>query len=322
VRSTARSKITSACGTLSQTSQSRRRLIAHALLLTALKGCTLQAPAARAPAAVSVNAPSGWLGISRVGRGYNRPGDAEPNTTFAAITKLATTREPVRILVYGQSISQQTWWLKTKTWLRATYPSGNLIMEMHARGGCASQCLIGHEAWFQDGRQYNRLPEDVFAFKPDLIIFHVLGDHVDYGYIMDAFQNGCAAFDHYRTHDGFDISNVHCTPEQRRLAEGYHAPEVLVQNDFITSPIPVQCPRDPTPADWACFMNEKVIPEQVARHGYGLQDNFHEWPRVIAAAQIDARSLLQPDMTHLSDPAGTDLMFERTVLHLSVRGGP
>jgi hypothetical protein len=63
-------------------------------------------------------------------------------------------------------------------------------------------------------------------------------------------------------------------------------------------------------------MNQKIIPEQVALYDYALQDNFHEWPDLIAANQIDARTLLQPDMTHLSDPAGTDLMFERTVRHL------
>jgi hypothetical protein len=297
---------------MSQARRCGQRLAAHAMLIAALSACGAQQPSA----AAGVSAPTDHSALHASQSRVVAPHACATGRPFAAIKKLATSREPVRILVYGQSISQQTWWLKTKAWLTATYPSGNLSMEMHARGGCASQCLIGHEAWFLDGSQYNRLPSDVFAWKPDLIIFHVLGDHVDYGYIMKAFQLGCAAFDGYRTHDGFDIAQVHCTPEQRRLAEGYAPPELLVQNDFITSEARVGCPADPTPADWACFMNEKVIPEQIARFGYALQDNFHEWPDRIAAAHLDTRTLLQPDMTHLSDPAGTDLMFEQTVPHL------
>jgi hypothetical protein len=300
---------------MSQAARCRRRFVASAMLFAVLSGCARPRSESHLAAATSVNVRTSQL-VSRVAKPYGCGEASNRFHPFAAIEKLATSREPVRILVYGQSISQQTWWRKTKAWLTATYPSGNLLMEMHARGGCASQCLIGHEAWFQDGRQFNRLPQDVFAFKPDLVIFHVLGDHVDYGYILKALQIGCAAFDDYRTHDGLDIPNVHCTPEQRRLAQGYQAPEVLVQNDFITSPARVVCPADPTPADWACFMNEKIIPAQVALYDYAMQDNFHEWPDLIAAQQIDARTLLQPDMTHLSDPAGTDLMFERTVRHL------
>ena len=235
---------------------------------------------------------------------------------FAAIERLATGSGEVRVLVYGQSISEQAWWSKTRAWLRQTYPTGKLVMEQHAHGGCAAQCLIGHEAWSIDGTQFNRLPYDVFAWRPDLIIFHVTGDHVDYGYIMKAFNQGCAAFDDYRTHDGKDIASVHCTQEQRELSRNYRAPEVLVQNDFVAARKLVACPAEPTPADWACFMNERVIPEETRRYGYTLQDNFHAWPKYIAARNLDPVTLLKSDMTHLSEPAGTDVMFELTIPHL------
>lgn len=111
------------------------------------------------------------------------PADHPP---FKAIERQATTGDEVRILVYGQSISEQSWWSATKSWLEQQYPNGNLVMEEHARGGCSSACLVGHEPWFLDGQQHNRLAEDVFSWKPDLVIFHVYGDHVDYGYIMAA----------------------------------------------------------------------------------------------------------------------------------------
>jgi hypothetical protein len=235
---------------------------------------------------------------------------------FAAIKRLATTKSEVRVLVYGQSISLQAWWTKTQEWLQRTYPNGKLIMENHAHGGCSSQCLIGHDAFYLDNSRYNRLPEDVFAWKPDLIIFHVYGDHVDYGYIMQGFTQGCAAFDAYKTYDGKEVPEVHCTDEQRAISADYKTPEVLVQNDFVASDKPVACPQTQSPDNWDCFMNDEIIPENVAKYHYTLQDNFHEWPGYITAQHIDPNTLLMPDMTHLTEPAGTDVMFAMTVPHL------
>jgi hypothetical protein len=244
---------------------------------------------------------------------------------FAAIERLATTTEPVRVLVYGQSISEQSWWSKTKAWLERTYPNGRLIMENHAHGGCSSQCLIGHEPFSLDGSQRNRLPEDVFAFKPDLIIFHVYGDHVDYGYIMKAFREGCAAFDDYRTWDGKDVPQVHCSPEQQAQSVDFRPPEVLVQNDWIPAREPPACSPEPsaTAEDWSCYMNVRVIPEQIARYGYRLQDNFRGWPAYIKSHDLDPPTLLAPDGNHLGDPLGTDVMAALTIPHLcNVRVAP
>lgn len=241
---------------------------------------------------------------------------AAAHPAFAAIQRLATTHEEVRILVYGQSISEQVWWSQTKSWLEQTYPGGNLVMEEHALGGCSSQCLVGHEAYYMDNSKFNRLPADVFAWKPDLIIFHVYGDHIDYGYIMRAFSEGCAAFDDYESSEGTDIPAVHCTAEQRAMSAGYKKPEVLVQDDFVISDKQMDCPASPQPDQWDCFMNLRVIPSAVAQYGYVLQDNFHDFPNYIAAHHIDPKTLLMVDDTHLSEPAGTDVMFALTIPHL------
>lgn len=241
---------------------------------------------------------------------------AAEHPAFEAIKRLATTRREVRVLVYGQSISMQAWWTRTQRWLKDTYPSGKLVMENHAHGGCSSQCLIGHEPYFLDGAQRNRLPEDVFAWNPDLIIFHVYGDHVDYGYIMRGFAEGCAAFDDYRTWDGKLIPEVQCTPEQRMLSAGYRKPEVLVQGDFVISDKQVSCPATPTTEQFDCFMNNRILPEQVNRYMYRLQDNFHQFPDYIASHHLDPSTLIMRDATHLAEPQGTDVMFSLTVPHL------
>ena len=142
------------------------------------------------PATARLDAGSRAANDSGTGDGGTTCGDvvAADHPAFEAIKKLATTDEEVRVLVYGQSISEQAWWRDTKRWLEETYPNGKLVMEEHARGGCSSQCLIGHVPWHQDGAQYNRLPADVFAWKPELVIFHVYGDHIDYGYLMMGLQ--------------------------------------------------------------------------------------------------------------------------------------
>jgi hypothetical protein len=78
----------------------------------------------------------------------------------------------VRILFYGQSITQQAWWKELERYLRATYPSANLIIENRAIGGHASQLLV------------KTAEADLYPFQPDLLIFHVYGSHLEYENII------------------------------------------------------------------------------------------------------------------------------------------
>ncbi|MEM6990608.1 MAG: hypothetical protein AAF721_08930 [Myxococcota bacterium] len=242
---------------------------------------------------------------------------AADHPPFEAIQRLATTDEEVRVLVYGQSISEQAWWEQTRDWLTAQYPGGNLVMEEHARGGCSAQCLVGRTPWFVDGQTYNRLPFDVFAWQPDLVIFHVYGDHIDYGYIMDALSNGCASFDGYESSGGNDVPSVHCTPDQLDQSSGYAMPEVLVQGDHRwAGNYPETCADPPGPDQWGCFMNEVVIPGHVETYGYEFQDNWHEWAAYIEDNAVDPETLTNaPDDIHLSE-VGNSLMFQSTIPHL------
>jgi hypothetical protein len=75
-------------------------------------------------------------------------------------------RNTVRILVYGQSLSAQDWWLNVKNYFGERFPGANLVMDNKAIGGFASQFLI------------KTVRRDILDFYPDLIIFHVFGsDH-------------------------------------------------------------------------------------------------------------------------------------------------
>ncbi|MDX2110171.1 MAG: BACON domain-containing carbohydrate-binding protein [Verrucomicrobiota bacterium] len=78
----------------------------------------------------------------------------------------------VRIIIYGQSISQQKWWLSVIQDLRDRYPSANIIAVNRSLGGFASQLLK------------RPAEHDLYPFYPDLLIFHVYGSDVDYETII------------------------------------------------------------------------------------------------------------------------------------------
>lgn len=81
-------------------------------------------------------------------------------------------RNTVRILFYGQSITEQDWSRQVAEWLRAKYPNANLIIENRAIGGHSTQLL------------WRTSEADLYPFQPDLMILSVLGSHIDYETII------------------------------------------------------------------------------------------------------------------------------------------
>ena len=81
-------------------------------------------------------------------------------------------RNTVRILIYGQSLSAQDWWLQVKEHLEAQFPDANLIMDNKAIGGFSSEILI------------KTVKRDILNFYPDLVIFHVFGSDLYYEQVL------------------------------------------------------------------------------------------------------------------------------------------
>ena len=83
------------------------------------------------------------------------------------MTLLATStpkhRHPVRVLFYGQSLTKQVWARDVTEYLRKQFPYADLVTANRAIGGYSASFLI------------QTLPHDVYAFYPDLIIFHDFG---------------------------------------------------------------------------------------------------------------------------------------------------
>jgi hypothetical protein len=101
------------------------------------------------------------------------------------MTLLATStpqkRNKVRILFYGQSITEQNWWKLVAEDLKRRFPNADLEIENKAVGGFASQILV-------------RLTEhDIPAFYPDLVIFHVYGANNTYEEIIRTIRTRTTA---------------------------------------------------------------------------------------------------------------------------------
>ena len=83
-------------------------------------------------------------------------------------TSSPTHRNKVRILFYGQSITEQEWWHAVADDLRRRFPYADLVIENRALGGFSSQLLV------------KTAETDLYSYYPDLMIFHVYGAHNDY----------------------------------------------------------------------------------------------------------------------------------------------
>ncbi len=81
-------------------------------------------------------------------------------------------RNTVRILVYGQSLSAQNWWLEVKQYFEKQFPHADLIMDNKSIGGFSSQFLI------------KTVKRDILDFYPDLTIFHVFGSDNYYEQVL------------------------------------------------------------------------------------------------------------------------------------------
>jgi hypothetical protein len=96
-------------------------------------------------------------------------------------TSTPQKRNRVRVLFYGQSITEQDWWKQVAADLKQRFPNADLEIENRAVGGFASQLL-------------SRVAEhDVPAFYPDLVIFHVYGGNNEYEQILKLIRTRTTA---------------------------------------------------------------------------------------------------------------------------------
>ena len=121
------------------------------------------------------------------------PPDAGKNivqTMHLLETSNKKNRNKVKIAIYGQSISKQTYWKPIVEELKRRYPYAEIEAKNLSIGGFSTQTL------------WKTVEMDIVAYYPDLIIFHSYGADFDYERIMQIFRSRTAAevlihTDHY-----------------------------------------------------------------------------------------------------------------------------
>src|SRR5271156_1441127 len=96
-------------------------------------------------------------------------------------TSTPTNHKVLKVLFYGQSITRSGWHNAVVAHWGEKYPNTVFVVENRALGGFASPYLA------------RTTEQDIAAFYPDLIIFHVYGDHRAYEKILRMFRSLTAA---------------------------------------------------------------------------------------------------------------------------------
>jgi len=210
----------------------------------------------------------------------------------------STAEKPntVKILVYGQSISAQDWWLEVKTTIQNKFPSANLIMENKAIGGFASQMLS------------KTVEMDVSTFYPDLVLLHIYGSNQLYDSVLYTIRSRTAAevaiqTDHYTGESAWsDTMSYYFLPQ---MAEKYKC-------DLINI-------RDP----WKKYLKDHQLQPKVL-----LKDDVHlnKYGEFLMAELI--KPLFQYKSKFQSDPfglcttliAGKDFNLQKNQLGLTFSG--
>jgi hypothetical protein len=191
-------------------------------------------------------------------------------------TSTPETRNTVRILFYGQSITAQKWTKAVTEDLEARFPHANLIIQNRAIGGHASQLLV------------KTAEADLYPFQPDLLIFHVYGAHDKYEDIIRQVRE--------RTCAEILQQNDHVT-----------APEHLTEQTDASKLAPGK-------GNWDAFMNHNFLPKIANTYGTAYCDQRAFWKQYLAANNLKPSALLK-DTVHLN-AHGEYLMGEIVKAHL------
>ena len=176
-------------------------------------------------------------------------------------TSTAEKRNTVRILFYGQSITEQKWAKLVEEDLRRRFPHANLVVENRALGGFASQMLV------------KTAETDLYPFQPDLLIFHVYGAHDKYEDIIRRTRE--------RTTAEILMQNDHVTKPA----------------DFTEETDAAKLP--PAGKHWDAFMNHNGLPSLAKKYGAELCDQRALWKAYLAENQLEPKALLR-DSVHLN----------------------
>ena len=184
-----------------------------------------------------------------------------------------TDRKVLKVLFYGQSITRSGWVDTTIAHWREKYPNTIFVIQNRALGGFAAQALV------------RTTEQDIRAFYPDLIVFHVYGDHHAYEKIIRDFRSETAA----------DI-----------IVQTDHA-EVLPDPPCVEG-LQLSLHRAPgckgflwvKQREWSDEMSYHTIPAYAKKYSLAIEPQRGWWRDYLLRTHIDPRSMLR-DAIHPND---------------------
>lgn len=171
-------------------------------------------------------------------------------------------RNTVKILFYGQSITEGGWWKIVTDDLRRRFPNANLVIENRALGGFSSQRLV------------KTAETDLYSFYPDLMIFHVYGAHNNYEDIIRSARQ--------RTTTEILIQTDHVTKDED-LNEEADPAKIRLDGKM-----------------WNSFMNYSHLPAVARKYGCALLEQRDLWKQYLRDYNLHAPQLLK-DGVHPND---------------------
>jgi hypothetical protein len=177
----------------------------------------------------------------------------------------------LKVLFYGQSITRSGWHNLVIAHWREKYPNTVFVVENRALGGFASQVLV------------RTTEQDIAAFYPDLIIFHVYGDHRAYEKILRMFRSLTAADVILQTDHGEVLPDPPCSEGlQLSLQRKPGCAGALWVHQRL----------------WHDEMSYHKIPAFAKKYDMAVEPQREWWRDYLLQNHVDAQSLLMSDGLH------------------------
>jgi hypothetical protein len=201
-------------------------------------------------------------------------------------TSTPTNHKVLKVLFYGQSITRSGWHNAVIAHWREKYPNTVFVVQNRALGGFASQWLVRTTA------------QDITAFYPDLIIFHVYGDHRAYEEILRMFRSLTAADVILQTDHGDVLEDVlPDAPCAEGLSLSLHRKPGCAGVLWVHQ------------RQWHDEMSYHKIPAFAKEYGMAVEPQREWWRDYLIRTHIPASSMLQLDGLHPNEK-GNELIAE------------
>jgi hypothetical protein len=184
-------------------------------------------------------------------------------------TSTPSDHKILKVLFYGQSITRSGWDKAVIEHWHQKYPNTVFVVQNRALGGFPSQLLV------------RTTEQDIADFYPDLIIFHVYGDHHAYERIIRLFRSQTAADIIVQTDHGEVVPDPPC-------AEGLRL--TLHSQQGCTGLLWVK------QRNWHDEMSYHKIPSLAKKYGLAMEPQRAWWRDYLLRTHADARSLLVDDI--------------------------